>query len=303
MRSSSLLCLCGLVVLFLFIHTSTAEDVFSPVPLMMWTGGSTKFGEGQNLQTLDSSKVEQVFKNALTSGVEVVVVFVEPRMSTENIWETESFTNLQEFTKQSATIYPYVSTENKGVAASLAGVLAQSKSSGKIILAEDQSSGFLSSLSVEKVTKQQLLELLRKSNAIFNNGVTDVVVVNFDSKTDNVFGIGANVVSELAQDDQYIKSVVDAVVAKTNKYLAVFTADKPNRSTVSRTPSEVPPHGRLALRDNTTPPDYTSYFPILMLEVYIAAIVMLIIVFLGILCTCSLQSPARFENPNKHKKE
>jgi len=132
------------------------------------------------------------------------------------------------------------------------------------------------SLSVEKVTRQQLLELLRKNNGIFNNGVTDVIVVNFDAKTDNIFGIGATLASEFAQDgksitnlplctksplsasglslfsvlsfellktkqeafclsiDQYIKSVVDAVVAKTKKYLAVFTADKPYRSTVSR---------------------------------------------------------------------
>eukprot|EP01102_Stenamoeba_stenopodia_P004183 TRINITY_DN143_c0_g1_i1.p1 TRINITY_DN143_c0_g1~~TRINITY_DN143_c0_g1_i1.p1 ORF type:complete len:303 (-),score=79.13 TRINITY_DN143_c0_g1_i1:131-1039(-) len=302
MRSSSLISLCGLVLVFLFVHSSTSEDVFSPVPLMMWAG-SPKFGEGQNLQTLDSSKVEQIFKTALTSGVEVVVVFVEPRMSTENVWDSESFQNLQELTKQSATIYPYVSTENKGVATTLAGVLAQSNS-GKIILAEDQPSGFLASLSLEKVTREQLLALVRKSNPIFNNGVTDVIVVNFDSKTDNIFGFGADLIRDFSEDDQYMKSVVDAVAARTSKkYLAVFTADKPYRSTVSRTPSEVESHKKFLVRDTPTDGIYNSYFPIFMLEVYIAVIVMLIIAFIGILCTCSLQSPARFENPNKHKKE
>jgi len=73
---------------FVFIHSffvATRLLVPDEFYLFGFAGGSTKFGEGQNLQTIDSSKVEQIFKNALTSGVEVVVVFVEPRVSLPHI--------------------------------------------------------------------------------------------------------------------------------------------------------------------------------------------------------------------------
>lgn len=290
-----LLCLCGL---FLF---TTADQVFSPVPLVLFGTGTT-YSAQQHLETIHSSDVQSILNDAVSAKSEVVLIFIEPRLTTEQLWETSSFSHLKELIKGESTVYPYVSAES-GVASSIEKVAASLPKGANIFLSKEAGSPFLKDLSVQTFNRNALMARLKKNSEIYTNGVTDLVIVFFDSVTDTIFA-GHEVDAALASDDAYIDSIVKIVDAKTNgKFIATFTADKPFVSTVSRTPFEAP---RYKFEIRSTPSNttiYTSYWPIVLLEVYIAAAVLLFIAFLGILCTCNLQSPARFETQKAAKKE
>lgn len=295
MRSASLILL-GLCGLFLF-SLINAERIFNPVPLVMFGSGASSSSR-QQLATIHSSDVETLLNNAISGNHEVVLVFIEPRLKTEQLWETSSFSHLRSLIEDEATVYPYVSAD-QGVAAAIAKVASSLQN---VVLSKDSGAAYLSeNPSVKAFTRQELLSHLETSD-ISSNGVTDVVIVYFDAKTN------AELTESLASDDAYLDSLVKVVREKTNgKFVSIFTADKPSLSVVSRTPVQNR-RFNLEVRDvqasnSSSPVIYTSYWPIFMLEVYIASFVLLVIAFLGVLCTCNLQTPARFEVQKAHKKE
>jgi hypothetical protein len=90
---------------------------------------------------------------------------------------------LKELIKEDSIVYPYVSAES-GLASSIEKVAASLSKDANIFLS---GATFSRDITVQSFTRNALLARLKKNSEIYTNGVTDLVVVFFDSKTDTVF--------------------------------------------------------------------------------------------------------------------
>jgi len=290
-------------VCFLATFSSADEGVFSPVPLIMWGNNIQSI---QNLETTNEQRLQEIVTetiNELCQQNEVVIIFIEPKLRTEQLWESHAFLNLNNKVKSGATVFPYIAAGRYGVAKAVSQSVAPISS--RVILAKNFARGAFSELSgVERVSLNSLAGFLETSD-IFTNGVTDVVIVYFDDL--EIVDLDNVAIATYVANDAFVGAIVDTIEKKSNgKYAAMFTADKPYVSAVSRVPKEIF-ELEWVLRSMNAPSNtsgnYSSYFPTMILEVYICVIVLMAILIVGVCCTCSLQTPGRFENPHKIKKD
>lgn len=307
MKVSTLLLTIALVCFLAVFSSATKDDVFQPVPLIMWGNNIQSI---QNLETTGENKLQEIVTetiNEICQQNEIVVIFIEPKLRTEQLWETHAFKTLSEKVNSGATVYPYVAAE---LGISNAVVKSVKPISSRVTLAKNSlARGELAELN--RISIDSLPSFLETSD-VLSNGVTDVVIVYFDEAE----GSDEELLAAYAAHDDLAGSIIDIVNAKTSgKFAAMFTANKPYLTEVTR----IPKVRRMVrdLDDNSTGsgsdsrtdpygpynPIYTTYFPPFILEVYITGGVMLIILFIGVCCTCNLQTPGRFENPQKVKKE
>jgi len=313
MHSYSIL-LAILGVLFVRVQSSTP---YFTSPLFMWS--NTEYFVGQNLYVngyISSDEVahsltkqeSQISKylNQKRPEHEVIFVFVEPELRTEQFpMLANSYSehpNGGAFGKLKGTLESYATSSislpyvhvgvSKTIASSIISELIKNlPTGGKVILAKDSDSTILEieSQNIERMSLAQLKNIATDTN-LLSNGVTDIVVVCFDSPiihTDNI----EKVSSDYAADDVYINTILHSL---GTSYLAIFTAEKPATETVKQA------RATMMVRQLT---DSGSIYPSAVVEAQIVMIPFLIILFTGICCTFGLQSELKYDAERKTYKK
>jgi len=313
MHSYSIL-LAILGVLFVRVQSSTP---YFTSPLFMWS--NTEYFVGQNLYVngyISSDEVahsltkqeSQISKylNQKRPEHEVIFVFVEPELRTEQFpMLANSYSehpNGGAFGKLKGTLESYATSSislpyvhvgvSKTIASSIISELIKNlPPGGKVILAKDSDSTILEieSQNIERMSLAQLKNIATDTN-LLSNGVTDIVVVCFDSPiihTDNI----EKVSSDYAADDVYINTILHSL---GTSYLAIFTAEKPAAETVKQA------RATMMVRQLT---DSGSIYPSAVVEAQIVMIPFLIILFTGICCTFGLQSELKYDAERKTYKK
>jgi len=162
---------------------------------------------------------------------------------------------------------------------------------GKIILAKDSDSTVLESVEsrkgIEYMSLAQLKNVAATNWDLLSNGVTDVVVVCFDSPavhTDNI----EEVTSSYSADDLFMNSILHSL---GSDYLAIFTVEKPAAESIKQ--------ARAIMMARQLSDDSGAFYPSDVIEAHIVMIPFLIILFTGICCTCSVQSELKFDAEKK----
>jgi len=245
-----------------------------------------------------------------TSQSELVVLFMEPELSTDQITRAGYggyFSNLKAAVEQagSSLSVPYTTVAQVSLFDEALVYTVDSLTAASVILARMPNARDFSRLArnsnVKTVSVDDLVGTLQ-SSGVYSNRVTDLVIVCFDK--DPTF----------ASHDEIVKTVNDAVRAATKgNYVAVFSGNLPAASRVSWTFDQhaaedlhyqqfVEDFGLLANGSgngtgNTTNSTSINFFPGPLIEVYLITAVLLAMVFTGACAIFSLQTPDRWDAP------
>jgi hypothetical protein len=326
-------------VLFTFsAYCSVSES--APVPFFVWSNNDFFLGQNQIMAEISSSNAQSLlqsccfvqnsqessfsryFKKDVRTTPEVVILFLEQKMSTEQFAELSSvyhrkpstnsaFLNLASRIEKAKSnlLVPLVRVEGtEKLSDSLSQMtlsLAKLYPSSSSLLVKSSSSSFLSNLVSKITTKtpEQFLEFLQKETTIFSNGVPDLIIIPFDSPT-------------FYEHDAYMEKVQKVVDEKTSgNFISIYTADSPKASHALRsftveqinTISAVSEVAQAALYSSNADPYnvgvYTSYFPIQIFEIILVAFFSIGTILVGGLCLFGTQTPQRYETPKKQKSE
>jgi len=335
------------VILLVFVLLTISvfclsSETSAPVPFFVWSNNEFFSGKNEilaeisplNAQSLlqsccfvkdsqESTEFSKYFKNGFNSIPEVVILYLEQKLSTEQFAELSSvyhrkpssnsaFLNLANRLSKakSSLMVPFVtaSKSNEKISDSLQKLsedLSKIYPSSNCFLAKSSSSSFLSNLAskIKTKTPEQLLELLDKENNMFSNGVPDLIIVPFDSPT-------------FYEHDAYIEKVQKVVDEKTNgNFVSIYTSDAPKtthalRSFTVEQMSTVSGYTEVTqVTPDTSDLDpynvgvYNSYFPIQMFEILMVAIFTIGTILVGGLCLFGTQTPQKYETPKKQKSE
>jgi len=325
MRCSYFLVCLFLISASLFVY---ATFELSPAPVLLWSGKNYFSGQ-QHLDTISHLDVEKMFQSFLgVSNIqsslnqyfpkqqeqeqipEVVVVFIESKLGTNqlsqlNSEQSLSFKHLKDLFRSSTSSMsiPYVISSSllSGSLINVASELKQHSPSSQIILIKASGSEAFEDLSISHIVKSPFLSIdYLQHNKIFKNGVTDLILVYFDS-------------NNFLEHDQQISSIQDIISTESNgNYISVFTADSSPHSKIKRvfTQQETEDFfGSGSMKNAMFPDDpdawddgdFPSFFPIQIFEIILTVIVMLVIAFIGIYCTYSIQTPQRYETPKSKR--
>jgi len=306
---------------FLFVCLGSA-DYFGPTftsPLFMWS--NTQYFVGKNMHMNEYTLVDDVvngligeqssldpFLNGEKDQVEVIFVFVEPELRTEQFpMLADAYAvhpNGGAFSKLKGTLesyatsslvvsYTHSSGTFKSIGTSIVDELVANLAPGATItVAKDSDSdlffGLASRRNVARLSLAQLKYVANKEWSILSDGKTDLVVVCFDSPAvhpDNVDQVAPSYVA----DDAFMYALLHSL---GNSYLAVFTSDKP------ATESAKQARATLMVRQLSDTTD-DSIYPSDVIEAHIVLIPFLIILFTGIYCTFGVQSDLKFDAEKK----
>jgi len=286
----------------------------------MWS--NTQYFTGKNININEYTLVDDVvnglvgeqssldsFINEKKDQVEVIFVFIEPELLTEQFPlladahavhpNGGAFSKLKGTLESYATsslvvTYTHPSGTFKSIGTSIVDELAANLApDATITIAKDSDSDLFYGLSSRNnaahLSLSQLKYVANKEWSILSNGKTDLVVVCFDSPAvhpDNV----DQVAPRYAADDAFMYSLLHSL---GNSYLAVFTSDK------TATESAKQARATLMVRQlSDTAGD--SIYPAEVIEAHIVLIPFLIILFTGIYCTCGVQSDLKFDAEKKN---
>jgi len=286
------------ITLFAFIglilfSAPFGESSVGTTPVLMWS--NTRFFTGQNIQEIDVVSVGEITaamrsqSNSLSSYInkqvtpEAIFVFVEPKLSSEQMSLLSrahvqkptggSLSNLKKFieTSHSSLVLPYVASSNVGKE-----IVESLKSKGPVHTFNGQPDN------------------VQISNYM-SNGITDIIVVNFNSALVSMLDESA-VASNFAADDAAIASWI--ALAKGAEYIAIFTANGADSKILdSEMIAEQYDHD-VVFRDTFTQNGdllYTTNWPVGIVEALIVMSPFLAILFIGICCTMQIQSDLKFD--------
>jgi len=269
-----------------------------------------------NLRTeIENTKLQVL--NVLAEAPEVVVVFVEPELTTQTVSKVGDaysaldgglYNNLNAILKRSAATLtvPYVtySTYSSLLDAPLIHVSEDLKQGSVLVVREGDSSlfGVFRQLSgVQTINLNDFKDYLELHSDLFLNGVADIIVVAFENS------------DHLKSHDSIIGQISTYVSLETSgKYVGVYTANSPaTNDYVWSFPSTevfIYPDSAAGMEayfaylnnnatTNTTNTTTINYFPGALLEAYIVVIPLLIMFFIGLCGLFNLQVPERFETP------
>jgi len=202
----------------------------------MWS--NTQFFNGVNLQSVDyisASDLSRAIQRkdstlnpyiSSTSAPELIVVFAEPSLRTEQI---------------SVLSHSFNKQPNGGALSNIKRMIETSTSSMVLPHAESQSMAFASNLisyfkqnvasvvsvGANGISVSELMENLNdKSWSVLNNKQTDLIVVYFSSPEIPHMYDESSVHTSYAADDASVASIISAIEKLGASYLAVFTADQ-----------------------------------------------------------------------------
>jgi len=281
------------------------------VPVFMWS--NTNVFNKVNIQEIEvlsasdiarglqrkESKISK-YMNKESQLPELVVIFIEPKLSSEelpllahsyNVRPEEknggAFSNLKRLVEssQSSLVIPY----STGVGSDISSALLSSSSKLYTV-------GEGKSMSV-----QDLVDKLNNKNwEALNNGAMDLVVIYFDSPSLQN-GKEDSVHDSYAADDSSIGTVISAITKSSSNYLAIFTANNKNENMEigsSNVNSQRSIRGLRAFEDTFAQNGdvlYTTNWPDGVIEGLVVMIPFLSILLIGVCCTLQLQSDLKFD--------
>jgi len=316
--------------------------------MLLWSGKQIfSSSQSQVVETISTSDVEfalaSLFKKGTNNKVsklasyfetskeipEVVVLFVEPELSTDRMSVLASayasntggaFSHLKDTlaATTSSLVIPYATAEDMTLLDDPLSALFDSIKEGSIFMARMPGSELFIRLGrqsgVKNVAIDSLIGEMKSANA-FTNGVTDLVVVCFELPS---FGKQA----AFASHDEIIGSLSESIRSATKgNYVALFSANMPSPSYFiwtfeQHSETEYYHNLRMVLDGvnctncsnctnctcNNCTTNYINYFPGPLIEVYLIAAIMITMLFTGGCAIFSLQTPDRWEAP-KVKRE
>jgi len=318
-----------LVVVAVFGGPWIAKE--EPSPAVMWS--DMKYFSGNNVQIRETVSPYDLQKfilhaiaqemdqgNPLLASVisnenpEVVVVFLEPKLSTSHLSQYSSafsngkggsFKNLKNNIQQSITsiVAPYynlIGYTQEDIHITITNVillhLEQHPTAYTAFATAGPNSDFEK---INQVTLANLMDTLKTKENLLHDGVTDLIVVQF---TD----LEIDLATKYSEDDELLGTISSYIKEVTNgKFLGMFTSSQ--ASTLTRYASEEAHYynyarsidfALLANGTNGTSPNGTNqdtFFPVDVWEGLLVASVLFIITWIGVQCTFSLQSPEKFE--------
>jgi len=291
-------------------------------PAFLWS--NTKFLNVQNAQELDVINADNI-RNVLLSETkdnelsqylgsatqpELLVIFVEAHLRTEEVpllsqaYKSESdganLSNLKKMLEesQSSVTLPYVySATNQLIGTTIAQQISNSLSaSSKVLIGTNTAR----TIKGQSFTLETLKEMFQTQQQIFENGVTDLVVVYFPSHG----GSSAEALARAyAQDDKYVNDLLGNI---QTSYVALFISDKAENDLEFELPASSPDLARFELAQEQQQTGFSSdstvLFPDGVIEGLLVMLPFLVILLIGICCTFSLQSDLKFdgEKPKKY---
>lgn len=268
------------------------------------------------------SEINYLNKNA---APEVVIMFIEPEMRTDEVSQLASafastpggsLSNIKKAIESSASsvVMPYTTVDESSWFNAFHDIMNQCNTNKASFFMTESRANLYFRLrgynSVKTVAVDGLLAELRSSNS-FSNGVTDFVVVTFDS-------------TAFAEHDVLIGKLVSSISAATKgNYVAVYTANMPSVSDLKWSFSELSvlefqnTVSVISLTDDnngtngsnsSTPAPFNpnkngtrhhkiNYFPGPFIEVLLICAVLLTMLFTGACAIFSLQTPDKWEIP------
>jgi len=322
-----------LVCCFLSVLLSVQSDT---LPVLFWSGENYFPEKLQFLETVNNIDVEYVLdlscgiptriastldvyvKNLNNIHPEVVTIFLEPKLRTDQLSQLSSayhnsggkdnlFTNLKTSFESSTSslVLPYTLVPPEGSSQTLIQVatdIRRFSSLSSVFLVRNQGSRALDILAKEigsiTNTPSEFLSYLQHNEEIFNNNVTDLIIICFDESS-------SSEETNYRQSDVYLGNVQEIISKNTQgKYLTVFTADKPGPSIIQRSHSsydyELFEQSKKALEgvsaDETT---YKNYWPAIFIQMLLTTILLIVIACVGICCNFMIQTPQKYEIPKK----
>jgi len=255
------------------------------------------FGEAQD------SPLKTVSKNL----PEVVITFVQPALTNEKftvLADEDAFKSLEFAIESSKSSYTVAYTNEAQFASQFASQFGNKFQTASVIMATEagaapvvQSSFLPEEYSVQRMTIKTLQQKLEAGNwDILHNQQTDLIVVLFDSNQE------AKIVSK---HSEAIRKMVGALDATS--YLAIYGTEvvKTETNTISVEKSKQAEikreyHTRSFQQIEQTVT--TNYWPDNVVEGLILTVPLLIIVYIGITCTFSIQSGLKFEAGKSRQK-
>jgi len=207
----------------------------SDVPLFLWSG--EKYVQAKNLgfsSGLSTADVGALFDSVTGDNPvptplskllnkpqpEVFVIFVEPHLSLAKLVSSSSKLSALQNVMQTSTgsfYAPYVDVPESLLPTVILSS-SESKESASVIYS-GKGATLLTELKIRvpkvKAVTLNNLEKVLSSSKIFNNGVTDVVIVHFDVQESSD--------EQFTRANELIQSVQSIISQKTSNYVAVYT--------------------------------------------------------------------------------
>jgi len=327
-----LLLACSLLLLVLCSATSIVD---TSIPLFVWSGNQifSQHNE-QTLQTLTDQDIEnslealllntegKTFINDIQGTPEVVIVFVEPQLHTDQIPHFASaystspnggaFSSLKNIIESSkaSLVAPYVTASNQYslVDALLARVSSKLTPKGTVLIVRDAGSAQflleLSSLPHQTATTSEL-----KGSNLFTNGVADLIVVSLPfadnvelfKAHDELIGALSQMVSTATSGNFVGMYTGNAIISSD----IITTFEDPNADLhrpyylSTRYWSSVTVDTTNATSNTSSPRTYLTG-PIL--ETFMVVIALITMIFVGMCNLCKLQVPETYEAPKPQTK-
>lgn len=281
------------ILALLFAPLLAQAETTSPV--FFWSGRKYFDHQAQHVDQVYYDAVTAVLRSASDLSVPALEALPEIRLHTRpqvivafvdlqtRIAQLGKMNNLQAATSssESSLTIPYVSYSDS-IAASIStfakDFAAKYASSTTIIV-----NGL--AMSRASMSFDKFLAALDNEQT-YVDGETKIFIVHL---ADTVLG-------DLASADSLIGRADELLKKHTDNYLAVYSPNHPSCMEIKREFSDKSFHSHV-LRDDMMNGTYTNYFPIPISEALIVAVVLLTILLVGVICTCSVQTPSRFETP------
>jgi len=298
--------ICCAAILLISCHY--AFSLTSTSSIFLWS--NKNFFTGSNIQELNSHSARDIinglqqkssplsqFFNSDASKPELIVLFVEPKLSTvqiptlANAYETQptggAFVNLKKYveTSESSLVVPYVISSS---AASQIISALSTQVKNVYVIGES---------SISQAITITLSDLQNKNWEALNNGVTDLVVVQFSSHAVDMSDESA-IHNLYAADDKIVGEVMEAV--ESVNYVAILASDAVSATADNSSPdiyATRSEHIKAFERQFSQDGDvlYTTYWPDGVIEGLVVMAPFLGILFIGICCTFQLQSDLKFD--------
>jgi len=131
--------------------------------------------------------------------------------------------------------------------------------------------------------------MMNNNQNLFSNGVTDIIVVCFNSPVVHADNVD-QVAPSYAADDTYIKDIIQNI---QGSYIAILTSERTVSEGIKLT------RATMMVRQLTPNEDSGGIYPGDVVEAHIVLIPFAFILAVGICCTCSVQSDLKFDAEKK----
>lgn len=289
-------------------------------PVFMWS--NTKAFKGHNLQEVNILSANDIVqglqhKNSQISKYitptsekpELIVIFVEPKISTEQIpvlahsYQSKpnggAFSNLKKHVEsaESSLTVPYTtSSEDVTVSTEIVNsFISQLPKGAQVHLYGDN----IQSISqVNKLPVDQPINV-NSLNGALNNGVTDILVINFNAPSIKHLNDESSVHAKYAADDAILGEIMGQI--QTVNYFAIFTSN--TGTPLVKVVSEPQDNEHIVHQLNQFALNYgqngdilyTTYWPAGIIEALLIMAPFLGILLIGVCCTLQLQSDLKFD--------